>query len=56
MERNQTDIQRLVAKIAKGDWTIIARDGELNPDGLGTTKGGTMVVTPTSALILARTK
>ena len=45
-----------VAKIAKGDWTIIARDGELNPDGLGTTKGGTMVVTPTSALILARTK
>ncbi len=45
-----------VAKIPRGEWTIIARDGELNPDGLGTSKGGTVVVTPTSALILARTK
>ena len=42
------------AKIPKGNWTIIARDGELNPDGLGEAKGGTMVVAPTSALILAR--
>ncbi len=45
-----------VAKIPRGDWTIIARDGEINPDGMGSSKGGTVVVTPTSALILARTK
>ena len=43
-----------VAKIPKGNWTVIARDGDLDPDGLGTAKGGTMVVAPTSALILAR--
>ena len=42
------------AKIAKGNWTIVARDGKLNPDGMGTTKGGTIVVEPTSALILYR--
>lgn len=45
-----------VAKIPRGDWTIIARDGEINPDGMGSTRGGTIVVTPTSALILARNK
>ncbi|MDE6206748.1 MAG: type I pullulanase [Muribaculaceae bacterium] len=44
------------AKIPSADWTVIARDGSLNPDGLGTSKGGTIVVEPTSALILARTK
>lgn len=45
-----------VAKIPKGDWQIIARDGSINADGLGSTRGGTIVVEPTSALILARTR
>lgn len=44
------------ARIPKGEWTVIARDGELNPDGIATVKGGSIVVTPTSALILARTR
>lgn len=41
-------------KIPKGKWTLIAQDGLLKADGLGTTNGGKMSVTPTSALILAR--
>ena len=45
-----------VAKIPKGDWTVVARDGRIKADGLGTSKGGTIIVEPTSALILARTK
>lgn len=45
-----------VAKIPKGDWTVVARDGRIKADGLGTSKGGTVIVEPTSALILARTK
>lgn len=45
-----------VAKIPKGDWTVVARDGQLKADGLGSSKGGTVVVEPTSAIILARTK
>lgn len=44
------------AKIPRGDWTVIARDGELNPEGLGSSSGGTVMVEPVSALILARTK
>ena len=44
------------AKVPKGEWTVIARDGVLRADGLGESKGGTVVVTPVSALILARTK
>ena len=43
-------------KIPHGDWTVIARDGQLNADGLDTTRGGKMTVPATSALILARTK
>ena len=43
-------------KIKKGDWIIIAQDGKLKADGMGTTKGGKMTVAPTSALILARVK
>ena len=42
--------------IKKGEWTIIAQDGKLKADGMGTTKGGKMTVAPTSALILARVK
>ena len=45
-----------VAKIPKGDWKVIARDGNINADGLDTSRGGSVVVAPTSALILAREK
>ena len=43
-------------KIPKADWIIVAEDGQLNPDGLGRTRGGRMTVAPRSALILAREK
>ena len=43
-------------KIKRGEWIIIAQDGKLKADGMGTTKGGKMTVAPTSALILARVK
>jgi pullulanase len=43
-------------KIPKGEWTVIARDGKINVDGMGTLKGGTVTVEPTSALILAKSK
>lgn len=43
-------------KVAKKDWIIVANDGKLNAEGLGTSKGGKLVVAPRSALILARTK
>lgn len=41
-------------KVAKGNWTVLAEDGRLNASGLGTSKGGKLIVAPTSALILAR--
>lgn len=44
------------ARIPRGEWTVIARDGVINPDGLDSSKGGQMEVAPVSALILARTK
>lgn len=50
---NGSDQAREV-KIPKGYWTVIARDGQINADGLDTTRGGTLTVAPTSALILAR--
>lgn len=40
--------------IPKGDWTVIAEDGKLVADGIGTTKGGKTTIAPTSAYILAR--
>ena len=43
-------------KVPKGDWTIVAQDGRIKADGLGTTRGGKLTVEPVSALILARTK
>ncbi len=43
-------------KVARGDWTVIAEDGKITADGLGTSKGGKLTVAPTSALILARKK
>ena len=43
-------------RIARGQWTVIAQDGQIDPAGMGTIKGGTIAVAPYSALILARTK
>ncbi len=43
-------------KIPKGQWTVIARDGQLKASGLGNMKGGKVTVEPTSALILAQEK
>ncbi|MGM9859686.1 MAG: type I pullulanase [Muribaculaceae bacterium] len=43
-------------KIAKGEWIVIARDGNICATGLDTCKGGMMTVEPVSALILARVK
>lgn len=48
--------ESVTVKVPKGDWIIIAEDGRLDPQGLGTTRGGQLTVAPTSALILARTK
>lgn len=52
---NGSDETREV-KVKKGEWTVIAEDGKLNAQGLGTSKGGKISVAPCSALILARTK
>lgn len=52
---NGADTDRTV-NIPKGDWIIIAQDGNIAPEGLGSTKGGKMTVPQTSALILAREK
>lgn len=48
-------------RIPKGVWTVIARDGRINADGLRdadgtvqTLRGGTVTVEPTAALILIR--
>ena len=43
-------------KIRKGEWTVVADDGKINAEGMGTSKGGTVTVAPRSALILAREK
>lgn len=42
--------------VPRGNWTVIARDGKINAEGMGTVKGGKMTVEPTSALILALEK
>ena len=41
-------------KGAKRNWTVIAEDGRIDADGLGSSRGGKISVAPTSALILAR--
>lgn len=41
---------------SKRTWTVIANDGKINPDGLETFSGKTIVVPPISALIMGRTK
>lgn len=43
-------------KVPKGNWTVVAQDGQLNADGLGMSKGGKLTVAPRSALILAKEK
>lgn len=43
-------------KVSKGDWIVVAEDGQIKADGLGTSKGGKVTVAPRSALILAREK
>lgn len=41
-------------EIPEGNWLIVAKDGKINADeGLGTTEGGTMTLSPYSSLILA---
>lgn len=50
---NGSDQSREV-KIPKGDWTVVAEDGNLKADGLRTVKGGKMTVAPVSALILVQ--
>lgn len=40
--------------IPRAKWLVIARDGSINPEGMGTLRGGRVTVEPRSALILAR--
>lgn len=48
---NDSDV---TVNVPKGDWTVLAEDGRIDADGLGTSKGGKVTVSPVSALILAR--
>lgn len=50
---NGTETPQTVS-IPRGNWTVIAVDGKIKADGMGTTKGGKTVIAPTSAYILAR--
>lgn len=43
-------------KIGRGEWLVVARDGQLKSDGMGHIKGGNIEVAPCSALILAKEK
>ncbi|MCM1522225.1 MAG: type I pullulanase [Muribaculaceae bacterium] len=43
-------------KVPKGDWTVVADDGQINASGLSTSKGGKVTVAPCSALIMAKEK
>lgn len=42
--------------VPKGEWVILARDGQIDADGMGEFGGGKIVVEPVSALILGRVK
>lgn len=44
----------VTVNIPQADWIIIAADGRLNPDGIGSEKGGCVTVAPVSSLILAQ--
>ena len=50
---NGSEESRMV-KLPKGDWTIIASDGNINAAGLGSSKGGKTEIAPTSAYIVVR--
>lgn len=50
---NGSDEPREV-KIPKGNWIVVAEDGNIMADGIRQAKGGKMTVAPVSALILAR--
>lgn len=52
---NGSDEPREV-KVPKGDWIVIADDGQINAEGLSTTRGGKLIAAPRAALILAREK
>lgn len=41
-------------RLPKGEWTVIARDGKIDANGMGTIKGGKIEVEPISALIVAK--
>ncbi len=41
-------------RVPKGDWKVIAEDGRIKADGMGTSRGGRLTVAPVSATILAR--
>ncbi|MGL4994030.1 MAG: type I pullulanase [Bacteroidales bacterium] len=43
-------------KVPKGNWIIIAQDGEINKDGLGSYKGGEITIPAYSAFIIAKQK
>ena len=43
-------------KVKKGSWKVIARNGKLNPEGMGEFAGGEIALAPYSALILATDK
>ena len=44
----------VTVNVAKGKWMVIAADGSISPDGLGTSRGGRVTVASRSALIMAR--
>ena len=48
---NDSDV---AVNVAKGKWTVIAADGSIAPEGLGTSRGGRVTVASRSALIMAR--
>lgn len=52
---NGSDYSKEV-KVPKGNWIVVAQDGQLNAEGLGMSKGGKLTVAPRSALILAKEK
>lgn len=43
-------------KVPKGNWSVIAQDGEINKDGLGSSKGGEITIPAYSAFIVAKDK
>lgn len=50
---NGADTPREIS-VKKGNWIIVAHDGQIHPEGLDTFKGGKITLAPYSALILAQ--